>query len=82
MNSRLFKEALINNLRLISIYKELNGQDVCDKVLAQYIMRTAYINFFLQKFDDALRNLSGAEKIYKKLAPSDPEAKAALITMP
>ena len=28
IGSQKFKEALINNLRLISIYKTLNGQDI------------------------------------------------------
>lgn len=60
----------------------MNGQDVSDKTLSGYIERTAYINFFLQKFDDSLRNMNEAEKILKKLAPTDPEAKAKLATFP
>ena len=81
MNSNKNTEALITNQRLTSIYKELNGQDVQDKTLANYITRSSIINFFLQKFDDSLRNLNEAEKILKKLAPTDPEAKEALASI-
>ena len=46
--------------------------------MASYITRSGILNFYLQKFDDSVRNLNEAEKIIKKLVATDPEAKQRL----
>ena len=59
----------------ISIYKALNGAEVADFKLQDYMFEMTLVNIKLKKFEDADRLISEAEKILKKIPQSEPDWK-------
>jgi hypothetical protein len=53
----------------------LNGADIADFKLIEYLFEMSAMNMQLKKFDDAERNIAEAEKILKKIPKTDPEYK-------
>lgn len=72
----MFPEAILNVQKKITIYKALNDQDTADLNIANYLLQLGTVQGAVKKYDDAIRNYKEAEKIVKKLAPTDPKAKA------
>ena len=72
----MFPEAILNVQKKITIYKALNDQDVADMKMAQYLLQLGVLKGAVNQYEDALRNYREAEKIVKKLAATDPQAKA------
>ena len=73
---QMYPDAILNVQKKITIYKALNDQDVADLNIAKYLLQLGSVQGAVKKYDDALRNFREAEKIIKKLAPTDPQAKA------
>lgn len=75
LNLQMFPEAILNVQKKITIYKALNDQDAADLNIAKYLLQLGTVQGAVKKYDDAIRNYKEAEKIVKKLAPTDPQAK-------
>eukprot|EP00347_Sterkiella_histriomuscorum_P010167 403377348 len=73
--SQKFTDALLITQKVITVYKALNGQEVDDKALGQYLAQCAFIQRKLEKYDDAIRQLDEAQRIFKKIQHTDPEVK-------
>jgi hypothetical protein len=58
------------------VYKNINGQDSEDMNIAKYLLQMGTVHRAMNKYDDALRNYRTGEKLIKKLALTDPQAKA------
>ena len=69
----MLSEALLTVQKKISIYKALNGNDVVDKVLIQYIVELGALHQKLKKNDDAIRNLNEGLKLCKQLLQRQPD---------
>ena len=59
----------------ISIYKALNGAEVADFKLQDFLFEMSMVNMKLNKIEDAERNLVEAEKLQKKFPAGDAETK-------
>ena len=70
-----YAEALQIVQKKISIYKALNGAEIADWKIQDYLLEMAVVNVKLNKFEDSERNCTEAEKIQKKIPQSDPEWK-------
>jgi tetratricopeptide (TPR) repeat protein len=66
-----YTEALLNVQKKISIFKALNGNDAVDTNFVTYMVEMGLIHYALAKFDDAISNWKEAEKLCKKLSPSE-----------
>eukprot|EP00347_Sterkiella_histriomuscorum_P014405 403360989 len=73
--SSKFTDALLITQKVITVYKALNGQEVDDKALGQYLAQCAFIQRKLEKYEDAIRQLDEAYRIFKKIQHIDPEVK-------
>ena len=72
---KMYQEDILIIQKKITIYKALNGQDIEDLTMVKFILQLGSCYRVLTKYDDALRSYRSAEKIIKKLAATDPEAK-------
>ncbi len=59
----------------ISIYKALNGAEVADFKLQDFLFEMAMVNMKLNKIEDSERNIVEAEKLLKKFPAGDAETK-------
>lgn len=75
MQLQMYSENILNIQKKITVYKALNGQDVEDINIARYLLQLGTVYRALKKYDDALRSYKESEKIIKRIAPTNPEAK-------
>lgn len=73
---RDYAEALRDVLKIISLHKQMHGNDVKDSTLAGYLIKLGFINHLLKRYDDAIRTLKDSESMLKKLPQTDPNVKA------
>ncbi len=59
----------------ISIYKALNGAEVADFKIIDYLFEMSLVNMKLNKLEDAERNIAEAEKVFKKIPATNPDYK-------
>lgn len=69
-----FDQAAFHTLKIISIYKSLNEKNE-DSYLGMMLLNLAAIQMHQEKWGDCHNSFNECEKIFKKLPPTDPEAR-------
>eukprot|EP00347_Sterkiella_histriomuscorum_P011968 403370407 len=73
--SSKFTRRLLFNSKSNYCVQSTQRLEVDDKALGQYLAQCAFIQRKLEKYEDAIRQLDEAYRIFKKIQHTDPEVK-------
>ena len=71
LTKRDYGEALRDIIKVITLHKQMHGNDVKDIKMASYLLKLGVINHLLKRYDDAIRTLKDSENMLKKMPKDD-----------